>query len=389
MNRLLSLLLLLVLGLGACKKGGDSPSAVVSISNVSQERGATATTFKFTVSLDKAINREVSMSYATSDGNAKAGTDYTAASGSISIPANATEATLSVTVSGDSIRRENQLFYVQLSNPVGCTFKTSKGTGTIVNENLTVLQVDNKGYTTPSTYPGMTLKWGDEFSGRDVNTNDWTFEIGNNNGWGNNELQYYTSRKENVFVSNGNLVIEARQESYGNKNYTSTRMITKGKQEFTFGRIDIRAKIPKGRGIWPALWMLGKNIDVASWPACGEIDIMENVGHEQSKVYGTLHWGNSFATHASKSQSYTLSSGLLSDEFHVYSCVWQQDLVKILIDDVQYFQLTKAEVSQNYPFNSDFFLIFNVAVGGNWPGNPDATTVFPQRMVVDYVRVFQ
>lgn len=389
MNRLSGLFFLLLLAMASCKKGGDAQSGVISISNLSQERSSGKTNFRFSVLLDKAVNQDVTMSYATQDGTAKAGVDFKASSGTLTIPANQTEGFIDIEVNGDSLRRESQLFYVQLSNPSGGTFKISKGTGTIRNENLTYFPVENVGYTTPNTYPGKTLIWNDEFNGSEVNTNFWTFEIGNNNGWGNNELQYYTSRKENVFVSNGNLVIEARQESYGGKSYTSTRMITKGKKEFTFGRIDIRAKISKGKGIWPALWMLGKNIDAVSWPACGEIDIMENIGSELTKVHGTLHWGNSFATRASKSSSYTITSGNLSDKFHVYSCVWEQDLVKIYIDDIQYFQLTKAEVTQNYPFNSDFFFIFNIAVGGNWPGSPDASTVFPQRMVVDYVRVFQ
>jgi len=167
-------------------------------------------------------------------------------------------------------------------------------------------------------------------------------------------------------------------------------MITKGQKVFKFGRIDIRAKAPKGKGIWPALWMLGNNIDAVNWPACGEIDILELLGHEPNKIYGTLHWGTNVASHSSKGTSYVLSSGSFDQQFHVYSIIWTLDAIKILIDDQQYFQFAKSDVgSSNYPFNSDFFFIFNIAVGGNWPGSPDSTTPFPQRLVVDYVRVFQ
>jgi beta-glucanase (GH16 family) len=287
------------------------------------------------------------------------------------------------------LRRESQLFFVQLSNPKNGTIKVGKGTGTIKNENGLYFPVDNAGYNTPTTYPGYTLTWSDEFSGRSVDGSAWTFESGNNGGWGNNELENYTGRSENVFVSNGNLIIEARNETFGSQNYTSTRMITKNKKVFRYGRIDIRAKMPKGRGIWPALWMLGNNIDAVNWPNCGEIDILELLGHEPNKIYGTMHWGTGGGSHASKGSSYVLNPGSFDQQFHVYSLIWKQDSIKVLIDDQEYVQVTKTDVGATYPFNADFFFIFNIAVGGNWPGAPDATTVFPQRMIVDYVRVFQ
>ena len=167
-------------------------------------------------------------------------------------------------------------------------------------------------------------------------------------------------------------------------------MITKNKQVFTYGRIDIRAKVPTGKGIWPALWMLGNNIDQAGWPACGEMDIMELVGQEPNKVHGTLHWGANTTLHASKEAGYVLPSGTFDQQFHVFSMVWIKDQVQIYIDDILYNTITTSNTAgSNYPFNSNFFFIFNVAVGGTWPGPPDANTVFPQRMIVDYVRVFQ
>ncbi|MBY0536988.1 MAG: family 16 glycosylhydrolase [Chitinophagaceae bacterium] len=389
MNRIVFVLFLLGTGIISCKKGDSKESGTISIYNLSQDRQKTSSTFKFQVLLDKAVNAEVSFDYTTVEGNAKANTDFIPKSGTVTIPANSTEAFIEITVTGDSLRRESQLFYVQLSKAVNGSFVKDKATGTIVNENLLYYPVSNTGYSTPTTYPGYTLVWQDEFDGTAVNSNFWTFEQGNNNGWGNNELQNYTNRTENAFVSNGNLIIEARSERYGNSNYTSARMITKDKKTFTFGRVDIRAKMPKGQGIWPALWMLGNNIDVVSWPACGEIDIMEYLGHETNKVHATCHWGNSFATRASKTTSRILTTGGFNDEFHVYSMIWTQDSIKIYVDDVLSLSLAKTEVNQNYPFNSPFFFIFNIAVGGNWPGVPDSSTTFPQRMIVDYIRVFQ
>lgn len=392
------ILILLITGLSicSCKKssGGTgtpgTPSIPqASIADVKQGRGATTSTFSFTVSLNQAATKEVTIHYTTKDGDAKAGTDYAAASGMVTIAAGSSSASISVQVTGDSARKSNQAFQVILSSPVNCTINRGEATGEIVNENGTYLPVSNDGYTTPDHYTGYTLAWSDEFSGSSISTTNWDFENGNNNGWGNHELENYTDRINNAFVSQGKLIIEARQENFNGNNYTSARMITKGKQSFKFGRIDIRAKLPKGKGIWPALWMLGDNIDAAGWPACGEIDIMELLGHETNKMYGTLHWGATPAAHASKGSSYTLPTGGFDDKFHVFSMVWMQDTIKLLVDDQPYFTLNSIDVGGNYPFNDKFFFIFNIAVGGDWPGAPDANTTFPQRMFVDYVRVFQ
>jgi beta-glucanase (GH16 family) len=202
-------------------------------------------------------------------------------------------------------------------------------------------------------------------------------------------LQYYTSSIKNSFIADGYLIIEARSENYGSNKYTSARIISKDKRTFTYGRIDIRAKLPKGKGIWPALWMLGNNISQLNWPACGEIDIMELLGHESNKVYGTMHWGAAGGPSTHIGSSYSLNSGDYSSGFHVFSLLWEVDKLTFLVDDIIYFTGTKAEVTGDYPFDKPFFFIMNIAVGGNWPGNPDASTTFPQRMVVDYVRVFQ
>lgn len=253
------------------------------------------------------------------------------------------------------------------------------------------IPIPTEGTTSPLTYDGMTLAWSDEFDGSAVDESKWVFEIGNNNGWGNNELQYY--RKENASILEGNLMIEAKSESFEGRNFTSTRMITKGKYDFKYGRVDIRAALPEGQGIWPALWMLGSNISTVGWPKCGEIDIMELIGGgsgRDNKIYGTAHWFDEVAgvDHASYGGNYTLTSGIFKDKFHVFSITWDSSYIRWYIDGVKYHEIltTPAGLSE---FQENFFLIFNVAVGGNWPGNPDGSTTFPQRMFVDYVRVFQ
>jgi hypothetical protein len=387
---------LLLLSSLSCSKGsggdgggggtGSLPSA--SISNVSQIRTTNSSVYTFTVSLNKPATSGVSIDYTTVDATAKASVDYTATSGKVSIPANSSSAQVTVNVTGDSARKDNQYFFVQLDNPTNCTLTTSKGTGEIINSDGTYFPVDNKGYDAPTTYSGLTLAWSDEFDGRSVKAENWSFEQGNNNGWGNAELENYTDRVQNVFVSTGNLIIEARKEVFGGFGYTSARMISKNKKYFTYGRVDIRAKTPTTKGIWPALWMLGNNIDQVSWPACGEVDIMEQLGQESARTYGTSHWGDNVAGHQSKGGNTVLASGY-DKEFHVYSVIWTADAMKYLVDDQQYFEVPVSQVSGTNPFDKAFFFIFNVAVGGNWPGSPDNTTVFPQRMVVDYIRVYQ
>lgn len=246
------------------------------------------------------------------------------------------------------------------------------------------------GYSTPMQYEGYTLVWNDEFSGTQLNPSFWTYEIGNGCpnlcGWGNNELQYY--KQENAWVADGLLVIEARKETVQNNQYTSARIKTQGKKSFKYGRIDIRAVMPKGQGIWPALWMLGNNITSVGWPKCGEIDIMEMVGGNgrENQTHGTVHWDNNGHVHAGG--SYTLASGIFADAYHVFSIIWDATLIKFLVNDIQFYQIniTPDHMTE---FHHEFFFVFNVAVGGNWPGSPNATTVFPQQMKVDYVRVFQ
>lgn len=243
------------------------------------------------------------------------------------------------------------------------------------------------------------LVWADEFEGSEIDQSKWSFDIGNGCdispdlcGWGNNELEWYTDRPENAFLSNGNLVIRAKRESpryLGQHLYTSARMVTKGKGDWQYARIDVRAKLPKGKGIWPAIWMLPTDNAYGNWPKSGEIDIMENVGDKPNEVFGTIHYGHDYWRY--KSQLYRLPSGDFSQDFHVFSLRWKENCIQFFVDDIQVGEsLTPTTtLPTTWPFQERFHLLLNVAVGGNLPGNPDGTTQFPQLLTVDYVRVYQ
>jgi len=366
----------------------DSVTSKISVLDAIQERSNLATTIRFTINVSPTNPKTITVNYKTVDSTAIAGKDYTALSGTLTIPANQQSADVDISILPDSLRQPDQTFLFELSSPVNATVSESgKALGTIQNTG-TYLPVDGIGYTAPSTYQGLNLVWSDEFSGKTINPLVWNYDIGGS-GWGNNELEYYTNSSKNVFVTNGYLVIEARKETYKTNNYTSARLLSKDKKSFTYGRIDFRAKLPKGQGIWPALWMLGSNISTKSWPACGEIDIMELLGHEPQKTYGTIHWGAAGGPSTHIGGNYLLNSQTFSDSFHVFSLLWETNKLSFLIDNIPFFSADKSQVNGDYPFDKPFFFIMNVAVGGNWPGNPDTTTIFPQRMIVDYVRVFQ
>jgi beta-glucanase (GH16 family) len=252
--------------------------------------------------------------------------------------------------------------------------------------------IPETGFESPLSYDGYSLVWQDEFEGSALSA-DWVYEIGdgcpNLCGWGNNELQYY--RRENTTVKDGYLIIEAKRQEFGGKNYTSTRLKTQGKQSFTFGRIDIRAVLPKGQGIWPAFWMLGESITEINWPASGEIDIMEMVGGSangrNNTVHGTIHYDEN-GTYRYTGGQRSLPEGIFNDQFHVFSIIWDAEKIIWLLDDVEFHRedIRPAFMDE---FRKPFFLLVNLAVGGNWPGSPDASTIFPQQLVVDYIRVFQ
>ncbi|MEJ0091849.1 MAG: glycoside hydrolase family 16 protein [Limisphaerales bacterium] len=237
------------------------------------------------------------------------------------------------------------------------------------------------------------LVWNDEFAQTDGSAPDsgkWRYDVGGN-GWGNSELEYYTSRTNNVRIEDGKLVIEARQENFKGKHHTSARLLTKDKWSWTYGRIEARIKIPRGQGIWPAFWMLGTNITSTSWPACGEIDIMENIGREPGTVHGTVH-GPGYSGNAGIGGPFSLPIGTaFADDFHIYAIEWETNRIRWYADNHPYFTITPTNLpaGKEWVFNRPQYLLLNLAVGGGWPGYPDSTTAFPQRMIVDYVRVYQ
>lgn len=350
----------------------DSQVPYIRIYDVTQTRDSVNTTMRFRVSVTPQTNKQVKVDYATEAATAQAGTDFTAKTGTLTIDANQPEAFIDIQVIGRQLKQSAQLFYVKLSNAAGAQLENDRATATLQN-------------------PGkLQMVWSDEFNGTSLTTTDWNYETGGG-GWGNNELENYTSGTNNAYLENGNLVIEAKKENLGAENYTSARLTTKGKRKFTYAKVEIRAKLPVAKGIWPALWMLGENINTVSWPSCGEIDMMEEIGEVQpSKVYGTAHWGTSSATHLSSGGSYSLPAGSFADSFHVFTLDWTADKMQWSVDGTKYYEVTRQQVTGgNYPFDKDFFIILNLAVGGSWPGNPTSATTFPQKMYVDYVRVYQ
>lgn len=250
----------------------------------------------------------------------------------------------------------------------------------------------NSGPDSPFSYAGFDLVWSDEFSGTQLDDRSWTHNIGTGSGgWGNNEWQYY--RSNNTTVADGLLTITARKENYGGQNYTSSRIKTEGLVDFTYGRVDIRAKLPSGQGIWPALWALGSNFGEVGWPYSGEIDIMEMIGGRgrEDTVHGTAHW-NVGGIGAPYSHTYIGGAYYgddFSSSFNVFSVLRTAEQIEWRVNNAPYYRFDIDNSASRAPFRKPFFLIFNVAVGGNWPGYPDGTSSFPQKMVVDYVRIFE
>jgi beta-glucanase (GH16 family) len=248
--------------------------------------------------------------------------------------------------------------------------------------------------------PEWKLVWSDEFDGPDgsgVDPKKWNVEI-SGGGFGNSELQHYTDKRENLRQEKGSLLITAQSSGadawtcwYGKCRFTSARLHTQGKFEFTHGRVEARAQVPRGNGLWPAFWMLGNDIGEVGWPKCGEIDIMENLGREPSRVYGTLH-GPGYSGGGSVMTPYNHPQGWsYADDFHRFAVEWEEGVVRFYVDDVLYETRTPASLpgGTEWAFEHPFFLLLNLAVGGNWPGPPDNSLQLPAQLKIDYVRVFQ
>jgi beta-glucanase (GH16 family) len=386
--------LTLALTLVACKSEGGDPEPdtlpFLGIQNASALEGETNGTMVFELRLSAAASKDVAMIYRAENGSAVAGEDYVWQAGeskTLSIPAGQTRATIEILIIGDEVVEGDETFSVVLSEVSNAQLTSDRATGTIRNDDVRDNStIGDEGYRSPDSYDGFNLIWQDEFNDGQL-SNDWRYELGAG-GWGNNELQTYTDRAENLYFEEGKLVIEARQDNAGGAAYTSARIVTLGQQAFQYGRIDLRAKLPYGQGIWPALWMLGNNIQDVSWPLCGEIDIMELVGNEPETVHGTVHWANPAGEREQFGGSYNLDDGIFFDEFHVFSIIWEENSIRWLVDDQPYHTIDTSPSNLD-EFRNPFFFVFNVAVGGDWPGNPDVSTIFPQKMAVDYVRVFQ
>ena len=239
-----------------------------------------------------------------------------------------------------------------------------------------------------TTFTELTLS--EEFDTEGApNSELWSYDIGTGeNGWGNNEFQYYTDRTENVTVQNGILIITAKKEEFNGSSYTSARLVTKGKFEQAYGRFEARMRLPYGQGIWPAFWLLGANIDEVSWPNCGEIDIMEYRGQNPTTLIGTVH-GPGYSAGQSISKSYNLENDRFDTGFHIFGIEWGPDYINYYVDDVLYNQITPDDVTGEWVFNQPFYIIINMAVGGNFVGSPNTETTFPQTLLVDYVRVYK
>lgn len=254
---------------------------------------------------------------------------------------------------------------------------------------------DDPNPTIPIEVPeGYTFVWSDEFDGSVINSANWNYETGDGTdyglpaGWGNNEKQIYTTNSDNsgIELEDGNSVLEITALEDNSGGYTSARLTTKNLVSMRFGRVDVKAKMPEGQGLWPAIWMLGDNIDEIVWPGCGEIDIAEVLGHQTSTLNTTLHYTNSEHQHGETQNIHELLNGSFSDAFHVYTLDWTAESLIFSLDEQQIYQVMIEDDMKE--FLRSFYLVLNVAVGGNLPGDPDETTLFPQTMSVDYVRIY-
>lgn len=382
----------------ACSKGSKDPKGdtipKMSFDDVSINEGTGGSAnAEIKLTLDHAYSKPVSVTWSAINGTAKTGEDFAGIAGqTITFQPNETEKTIVVNIVTDDIKEADETFQVKVESPVNVILLRSAAIVTLRNDD-TKIGFNNTGFDAPTSYPGYTLAWSDEFNGTSLDAAAWSAESGDGCpglcGWGNNELQYYLAPPNNLFFQDGKMIIEAKAESYGGKNYTSSRIKTQGKKSFKYGRIDIRAILPKGKGIWPAFWMLPQDNVFGGWPRSGEIDIMELVGSEPAKASATVHYGPGPGS-IYISRSHTLSGTTFNDAFHVFSFEWQQDQMKFYVDNNLFSTVNKADLgANNYPFNEKFYFLINLAVGGNLPGAPDASTLFPQWLILDYIRVYQ
>jgi hypothetical protein len=365
---LLPVFILSVCLLSSCNDEGQSvtPNFLFSNTPLPAAEDDPDGTVSVPVYLSQESDRTVSIDYTTVDSTAIAGKNYEAiTSGNLTFMPGELSKVIKLNILSDTAGKKDVYFNIKFSNPVN-----SVQPGTSLK--IRIINVDF-----------ATLTWVEQFEAGIINTSLWNYELGGG-GWGNNELQTYTNSTANVSSDTGYLHITALNPA--GTIYTSGRINTQGKKEFTYFRVDIRAKLPEGKGLWPALWMMGANSSLVGWPKCGEIDIMELLGHEPSVVHGAVHYESN--GHLSRTNSFSLNSGKFSTGFHIFSLFWTPNKLSWQVDKQEFFYLSRAEIPA-FPFDLPQYFIFNVAVGGNWPGPPDQTTVFPQQMIVDYIKVYQ
>ena len=323
------------------------------------------------------------------EASAENGSDFITSTGTLVFEVGETEKSINIELLDDVLSEANEKFQVELIKPKLGRLLDAIAICTITDDDG-IFVIDDAGYEAPEQYQGFTRVWEDDFESSVLDAEVWTHELGGH-GWGNNELQHYTDRPANCFQAGGYLVIEAKEEAYSGNDYTSARLVSLNKFEFQYGRVDFRAKLPEGKGIWPALWMMGQDFPEVGWPKCGEIDIMELIGSQAQIVHGTAHFPDANGQRDFRGASTFLPGAVkFSEEFHVFSILWRENKIEWLVDGNSFFVLEPDDLDGGeWPYNDAFFFIMNVAVGGDWPGSPNATTVFPQRMIVDYVRLYQ
>ena len=392
--------ILLFLILFSCKKSSNVEEVEtipkLSFNDISIIEGnGSITTVTIKLTLDHPYSKTVGVSYSTVPGSARSPEDFEEQSDKIiNFKPKEVEKEINLYVVADDWREDDESFEVKFAKPFNIDLAKNSCLISIKNDDTKIVTESSSGYVTPISYPGYTLVWGDEFDGPDLNASNWTEELGDGCpavcGWGSNQLQYYTNNSNNLFFQAGKLVIEGRAESFGGKNYTSARLTSRNKKAFKFGRIDMRAILPKGTGYWPAFWLLPQDNVFGAWPKSGEIDIMEHRGSESRAINSTVHFGNGPAS-TNISKTYILPFwGTFFEQFHVFSMEWNLDEIKWYVDDILYSTIKKSDFgSNNYPFNEQFYFNLSLAIGGNFAGSPDANTIFPRWFIIDYIRVFQ
>ncbi|HLF33144.1 MAG TPA: family 16 glycosylhydrolase [Cyclobacteriaceae bacterium] len=371
----------------SCDKNNETPDLpAISVPWFSIDEGdVDHRTSEIEIELSHASANTIQLTWSTQDSSAHAGVDYVEVTGAtVTFEPGETSKLIRVEILSDTIMEFTEHFIVAFEADDHAELTFPNTIITIQDTDRKNTQVKSDGYDVQKDYPGFKVEWEDNFDGSKLNDADWNYELGGG-GWGNNELEIYTSDPQNVYAENGILTIRAIDE--GSK-YTSARLTTQNKRVFKFGLIEIKAKLPEGQGIWPALWMLGTNISSIGWPGCGEIDIMELVGHLPGQVHGTAHYNSN--GHQYSGNSYALGiPDTFSKKYHVFSILWENDRIAWYVDYQLFYEITSEMTGSSWPFNNSFFFIFNLAVGGNWPGYPDETTIFPQSMLIDYIRVYK